>query len=423
MFGNAGLKSLEEKVVKLEVKLGSLENQCFGNEIEGLKKANHELALKLSNLKGKAALIGLAFGALTTLLSIIAIDNTRVALKNIHEYEKFEVARDGAYDVLLETYQNKLADTIDRISLNEPSTEDQARVNKLSEMQRTFSDLGVTSEKFKSLSGLTNALKKMVIENKKEKEASDDLNKGSLPTNSDNFVAARALTLKAMALVLPTRQCSWPEGTKPLVEEALKKDSGVAAAFNLLGMCLTKEAEQLIEKPQGWEKGNQIMQDARMNYHLAYDIKPTTGTKLKLLNNKVWADTVFLHAALGQKKLTESLPRTGYETFDKFFAGSLKDLVVCQDISREQAVYWETEAELYGLRYAYFKEYDHDDTEASKALAKMRESFAKAINLNLYKRLKGEPEVAISDLRTDKLLQPIWYDERILQLIRDRVSS
>lgn len=103
--------------------------------------------------------------------------------------------------------------------------------------------------------------------------------------NKDRFVASRALVLQAMTLIQTNHQCDDPEKTIALVGSAIQKDSGVAAAFNLLGVCVAAESKTLMYKqPEQWQRSGEAIQAALRNNELAYQFKPTQWSRARLLS-------------------------------------------------------------------------------------------------------------------------------------------
>lgn len=116
-----------------------------------------------------------------------------------------------------------------------------------------------------------------------------------------------------MTLIQPNQLCNDPERIKALVSGAIQRDSGVAAAFNLLGVCLAEESRTLMhEQPERWQRSGEAIQAALRNNELAYQFKPTQWSRARLLNNRVWETSQFLPGALAHDRVKESLRRPSH---------------------------------------------------------------------------------------------------------------
>jgi hypothetical protein len=419
-------KTLCEEVKSIKGKLDNLERQSFGQKLDELQKAtrefemaqhgkmeelqksNQKLALRLARLQGIAAVLF----AMLSGVAIYYLDQYHKQVdRNISRVEQIMIVQPEAYELLLGMLQDKFGDILDRISLFAPTEQDRAMVAELDELQQKLRRLGIEkSEKFVALSELVNVLK-LIVNEGKAKEASALLDEKALSVNNDRFIASRALVLQAMTLIQPSQQCDDPERIIALVDSAIKKDSRVAAAFNLLGVCQAEESITLMHKqPEQWQRSGGIFQAALRNNELAYQFKPTQWSKARLLNNRAWVTTEFLFAALAQNKLNESLHWTGYKTINEFIEQSVKDLEECQALDQRHPSYLETLAELYGLECAYYKNPSYEDNrKAEDAYEKMVKALMGAIDKGLLRKMNdlGEAQMYFSK---DNLLAPLFAD-------------
>jgi hypothetical protein len=422
-------KSLCEEVKSLKGRLEGLELQEHGRKIGELQKASrefervhrtaagelqqayHKLAVRLATLQGVAVVL---FAVLSG-VAVYYIDRyqTEAERKRL-AVEQHRQTEEGSHEVLIDFFQDKFGDTLDRISLFAPTEEDRTMVTELDELRQKLSRLVGASEKFGALSELTNALKLIVNEGKGE-EASAQLDKKALAVSRNRFIASRALLLQAMTLIQAAdRVCNDPERIQGLLNGAIQRDSRVTAAFNLLGVCLAEESRALMsERPDEWQRSGELIQAALRNNELAYQFTPTQWSRARLLNNRVWEKSEFLLAALTQNRLNESLPWTGNKTMQEFFSQSVSDIEECQMLDPRQASYMETLAELHGLECAFYRSpYHKDDLKAEEAYEKMRQALTGAINKGLLRKMSG-PGEAERYFNDDSLLAPLFADPEI----------
>src|ERR1044071_868262 len=332
-----------------------------------------------------------------------------LVISYLERSRQVEAVRSDVYEVLISVFQDKLGDTLDRISLIAPDEEDKTTVKKLNDMRKHLSKLNISSAKLDALSQLTQALNLLVNKGKYIEEAgnptdpSDLLEASSLPESEDRFVSSRALLLQAAALFSPDSVCDQPKAIMDLVEEAIRRDASAVAAFNLRGICRAKESENLMADDKWEESANQIHQSLE-DTEFAYQLKPSQGTKIRSLNNKAWNSMQFLKASLDKTQdLTKSLQQVGeYESMDDFFEKSLKDLIKCQTQSHENPLYFETEAELHAFECIYYK----------KACEKILSVLEVALNKGLL-RVRGKNntmEEAGKYFKGDIFLKPFLFD-------------
>lgn len=433
-------KSLCEEVRSLRGKLYDLEGHGYGQKIEELQRANreleqeqrgtteqlqresHNLAVRLGVLQGMASVLLAVAGG----VAVYYVDRYHTEVTQVRQTNTVQAE---GYEVLVDQLQVKFGDTLDRISLFAPTGEDKVMVTELDEMRQRLGRLNVASERFDSLSELINALK-LIVNEGKGKEASAQLDKKALTVSKDRFVASRALVLQAITLIQTSQLCKDPEGIKALISGAIQRDSGVAAAFNLMGVCLVEESKTLMSKqPERWRASGELMQAALRNNELAYQLKPTPWSRARLLNNRVWGISEFLMAALAQGRLNESLGWTGYASMDELLEQSIKDLEECQMLEQEQPAYLETLTELHGLECAFYRSPSHkDERKAEEALEKMIKALTGAINKGLLRKM-SETNEAERYFSEDSLLAPLFanpanphtLDSRIKALIEQRV--
>jgi hypothetical protein len=434
-------KSLYEEVKSLKVKLDDLERQEYGQKIEALQRSNHVLKrahqVKTEELQKANHKLAVRLGMLQGIAAVLVAVSSGVAVHYINQYQtevdrnneivaqqpQVEVMQVEAYEVLIGMLQDKLGDTLDRISLFAPREEDKTMVMEVDELRQRLGRRDIESEKFDALSELINALK-LIVNEGKGKEASALLDKKALTINKDRFVASRALVLQAMTLIQVNRQCDDPERTIGLVERAIQKDSGGIAAFNLLGVCLAEESRALMYKqPEYWQRSGETIHAALRNSEFAYQFKPTQWSRARFLNNKVWETSEYLLAALTQNKLNESLPWTGYKTLDEFFDQSVKDMEECQLLDPRQSSYLETLAELHGLECAFYRSpYHKDGRKAEEAYKKMIQALTGAINKGLLRKI-NEPDEAEKYFSGDDLLAPLFADPENPRTLEPRIKA
>lgn len=438
MFGD---KNLKGEVKVLTGRLEALEQQDLSKKIERLKhelerghrdtieelrKSNHSLALKLNRLQ--------------TIAAVLFVMLSGIAVYYIDQYHKSLENRPEVHEVLIDVFQNRLGDTLDRISLLDPSDEDKAMVNEVDEMQdhlKTY--IGDKNRKFTALSTLTRALK-LIVNERNAPEASALLNKDMLPTNSNRFIASRALLLQAAARFQPSSFCRETEPILDLVNKAIQMDRGVVAAFNLRGICQSQESETLLKMPNQWEAGVKKIHAALLDNKLAYEFKPSQWAKTRFLNNKVWNSMNVISAVvpLSRENLDEVLLRIGesygeYKSAEDFFFKSLKEIEECHSLSYGQPTYHETEAELHALECSYYRDQKYrDDSKAAAAHEKMINALKIAISKDLLKKKNlSDAGKAARYFQADGLLRPLFADPKdhrtidpeIKDLIEERTLS
>jgi hypothetical protein len=398
----SGDKNLKDEVKALK---GSLEK---------LEQANIKLAVKLGWLEGIAAVLlvllgGLALFYIDLYRKSIDVDQFRRDIdlnnRNIEQYRQFEAVRSDVYEVLIDIFQNKLGDAIDRISLFAPSKEDTKTIDKVNKMQEQLSKMNISSVKFNKLSMLTKALNQLVIEGKAQ-EASTQVGSQLLPSSDDDFVASRALLLQAAAN-FSDGLCHDPKNTLDLISQAFTHDSSVVAAFNLKGVCLAQQSENLIEANNWKESIEKIRASLRYN-ELAYYFKPSQWSRRRFLNNKVWNSMQFLKAAVRLSKVEDALKELkGYKDMEDFFDKSLENIDECYLLSNDLSKYLETESELHALQYIYYINKGDDKANAAKDL--MIEKLKAAINNGLLKaRNLSNLKEAKEYFNKDPLLTPLF---------------
>jgi hypothetical protein len=424
MLTRKNLDVLKDDVQALGDRLGTLERQETVGQIKQLQDAQRDLTLKVSELTGATRVINLAFTVMAIVFAVLGA----LSGYSFLQYRQFEAVREGADDILVSSFEHKLADTIDRVSFIDPSDEQEYKLLELTGMQEQLRKADISSPRFQSRSDLTDAVR-LIIDYKKDEAMAKLGDIKSRTTNVDPFVEARVLTLEAMVLVRPERSCQNPD-VETKVGKALDKDSGVGAAYNILGICLTEKANQIIRAKPGPDRaeaaktlrdGLNVLRDGLSYYELAYALKPTNLNKARLLNNKVSAYLTFLEAGLKRGVFEEILPATEYRDFPTFVNDSLRDVALSQRLMPKQAAYWETEAELYGLVNVYH-ESKNDSGAAGDALAKAKQTFKEALDRGLLRKMANFDE-AMNYLRADTLLEKVWSDRDIQESIKKAVAA
>lgn len=410
---NKSLDSFREQLAMIEGKLKAMELQEPSTQIEGLQKSYAELAGKMSEIKGSINVVGIVFGVIAFIFTVLGI----IGGHNIIKFQKYEAARTNASDILVVLFQDKIADAIDRVSFFDPIDKQQSRkIEEVTEMQKQLTDFGVTSVRFQVRSELAETIK-LVVGDKREEALSKLRGLSKKTEATDPFVFARASTLEAILNV----RANYPKcnsTTKKLLEDAINKDSEVAAAFNILGVCLTNEAQGLLasKSEEEWLKGSETMQRAIGYYDLSFSLNPTSWALSKFLNNKVWGNAVFLEAALNKDYVIKRyLNSSGYSDMDHFLTESLKHLSLCKLLVPNEGIWWETEAELWGLQYLYFKN-RNDESGKAQALKNQREQFKYAIVEKCLFCLRNKDE-ALSHFTSDTLLRNLHADKEIIELL------
>ena len=417
------LEAVQAEVKTLGDKLDAFEREVTDSRVEKLQQAQDALTVKVSELAGGAKAINLVLSVIAIVFALLSV----MSGYNIYQYGQFEAIRGEAYEVLVASFEDKLADTIDRISFIDPTNEQVYKFAELSRMQKHLQRTGVVSARFQARSDLTDAVELLIIYNKPD-EALSKLRSIKLQTTStDRFVEARVLTLEALILVRPNRKCDNPDAAIQ-VEDALDKDGGVGAAYNIKGLCLTDEAQKTARDAKSeddFKNGAALLQKGMSYYDLAYTLKPTDLTMARRLNNKVSAYLFFFNEVFNGKvkvDVDRVLDDTSYHDFKAFVRESLRELELSQQLIPEQSAYWETEAELHFLEHMYYTSKSQPE-EADKALKKEREKFKEAIKKGLYRKMASFDD-AINDLKkNDPLLNNLAGDAEILDLIKATVGG
>ena len=409
--------SLKPELNLVEERIQSSELQALSSRVEKLQTSHNDLAAKLSELKGGIKVVGLLFAVISLIFAVLS----GLAGYNIYKYQKFEAVRSQELEFFVDLFQKALGETIDRVSFVNPVDKQSYRVKELIDIQERIKNQGVSSDRLSARSDLADAT--ILVIEQKNQEASIKLDMIRKRTvHSDPFVYARALTLQAVMLVRPTRDCTNPE-VKKLVTDAVKQDNELASAYNILGLCLTDEAVQMAKSPseENWLSAARTMQDGLKYYDLSFALKPTAWALSKSLNNKVWGNLVFFESALGNDlRVKQILAMTNYGDFDHFVTDSLAQLKLSKTLSPNQAVWWETEAELQGLRNAYYQ--DTDKSIAEAALVAMKKEYRDAIGNGLFAD-KRDANEALEYFKSDTLLRKIHHDPEILELIKKSAGA
>ena len=409
--------SLKPELNLVEERIQSWELQALSSRVEKLQTSHKDLAAKLSELKGGITVVGLVFAVISLIFAVLS----GLAGYNIYKYQKFEAVRSGELEFFVDQFQKALEESIDRVSFVNPVDKQNYRVKELTDIQKRVNDLGFTSDRLTDRSNLADATISVIEQKNQEASLKLEIIK-KRTVYTDPFVYSRALTLQAVMLVRPTRDCTNP-AIKPLVVEAVERDNELASAYNILGLCLTYEAVQMAKSPseENWVSAARTMQDGLKFYDLSFALKPTAWALSKSLNNKVWGNLVFFESALGNDiRMKQILAMTNYRDFDHFVVDSLAQLKLCKTLSPNQAVWWETEAELQGLQSLYFKGKDKDLEEA--AVVATKKEYRVAISNGLFAD-KRDPQEALEYFKSDTLLRKIHHDPEILELIKKSAGA
>lgn len=435
MFGN---KPLKDEVNTLRSKLETLEHSEFGKKLEKLQKSNHKSkkarkGLRKANLRlaeKLSKLMGIAIAVLA-MSSGITISYIILYYKKIGE---MRVNQPAVHEFLVDAFQNRLGDTIDRISLLAPGEEDQTMLKDVSDMRDQLSKICPPGGRCEELSKLTISLIMLVNEGKPQ-EASDQINKDMLPSSKNRFVESRAKLLQAAASFHPDGLCHNPDSTLSSLDEVIKIDSGLVAAINLEGVCLAQKAADSMKEGKLAESIKKI-HAARRDNEFAFQFKPSRWSKVRFFNNKVWGRMIFLLYAvpLNKDALNKALQELEeYKDMEDFFNKSLKDIQECYSLSKDQATYLETEAEVHALEYTYYTsnsyqpdENDNDkhDEKAKAAKQAMIESLIQAMDKNLLKLRKlSSLKEAEEYFRKDVLLKPVLFGSSDKDPLNDQIEA
>lgn len=424
MFTRKNIDLLQDDLRMLGDRLGTLERQETGGQIKQLQDAHRDLALKVTELTGATRVVNIAFTVMAIVFAVLGA----LSGYSFLQYGQFQAVRGEADDVLVSSFEAKLADIIDRVSFIAPSDEQVYKLGELTSMQEQLRKANISGTKFQSRSDLSDAVGLVI--NYKQDEALSKLGNIKLrTTNVDPFVEARVLTLEAMLLARPQRSCENSE-VETKVTTALAKDGGVGAAYNILGICLTEKASRLVnaQLEQNPEKNAEALYDALKNLHaglnyyeLAYALKPTNLTKSRSLNNKVSAYLTFLRAALDRALFEDMLRASEYRDFTTFVSDARRDVGLAQRLLPTQAAYWETEAELYGLVNAYYAK-KGDSRAAADAFAVSKAKFRYAVDRGLFSGYRNLEE-AMAYFKSDTLLEALWEDREVADSIKKAVPS
>jgi hypothetical protein len=419
MPNNKGLESLKAELNTVEQRLRELEHQKVAEQTDSLKKSHEDLAAKVNELKGSVGNVGLVFSGVSLVLALVAF----VGIFDVLKYRNVEDARANAHAVLTVLFEDKLASTIDRVSfVDRKDDRHEYKIEQLIEMRDQLRSLGVTGDKFEARSELAWAVK--LVADDKPDEALGKLEQVRKKTEStDRFVNARAYTMQAMIRVRKNYPKCDPS-LKDMAERAIKKDNEVAAAFNILGLCSTVEAENHLSLKEGAvptddavRKGTRAMRDAQNYNELSFTLNPTAWAKSRYLNNRVWESAKFILAALGNDDLIgKYLSGIGYGNIEEYFKDSFDQLDFCELISPRQTTWWETRAELYGLQNAYY-EGKYEVELARDALENQRGQ----VLLMIGKRHFSDryTDEALRSFQENPFLRKLRGDPEILRLIKE----
>jgi hypothetical protein len=106
---------------------------------------------------------------------------------------------------------------------------------------------------------------------------------------------------------------------------------------------------------------------------------------------------------------------------DDFFDNSIEKLLLCKQLSSKQSAFWETEAELQGVKNLYYINRDKK-TLADDALDKAKQQYKKAIGKSLFTKQPSVAE-ALGYFKDDTPLRNLWNDDEINQLIVNSVHK
>lgn len=410
--------ALKPEVNLVEERIQSSEFQTLSAQVEKLQTSHTDLAARLSELKGGITVVSLVFGAISLFFVVLS----GLAGYNIYKYQTFEAIRAEESEFFVDLFQKTLEETIDRVPFVNSGEERSYRINELTDIQTRINGLGLTSSRLINRSNLAEAT--ILVLEQKDQEASLKLEVLKKRTeHSDPFVHSRALTLQAVILVRPKRDCSKPR-IKQLVTEAVKEDNELASAYNIWGLCLTNEAVQMAKSAseEDWVSAVNTLREGVKFYDLSFDLKPTAWSLSKSVNNKIWAYMVFFQTALGNdSRMKQILAMTNHRDFEHFVDDSLAQLKLCKTLSHNQAVWWETEAELHGLRNAHY-EGQNNMILAEAALVTGKKEYRIAISNGLFAD-KRDVNEALEYFRDDSLLGKIRDDPEILELIRKAAGA
>ena len=413
--------ALKAELTALEDRLTTLERMKLPQTLGKLEESRDTLVRRLDELSG----IGKAAALVVAVLIAITGINTV-------NYNKYEAVKKEAFEVLIDLFENRIGDTVDRISFLDPSEEQTYRIMAMTSTQKLLRDMEISNTKFELRSRLADVIR-VVIESGKEGVAKEQLSSLAIDAAEDRYVLARVLTLQAMMRIRANpqrRDCD--DETQSLAKKALSKDPGVGAAYNIVGVCLTNRAAVSIQNGSSLRDSARELQEGIGYYDLASALKPTDWTWSRNFNNKVSAAEQFLVATLGPNRsdsaqMDTALAATYYQTFDNFVSTSLREVGLSQQLGPSHPGHIETEAELHGLRWLYYSG-KHDSKAAGDAYTAEKEKFQKAVKAGLYAKqtnyqaiiegICGDPK---TNKQPDPLLSNMCGDREVLAWIRDAV--
>jgi tetratricopeptide (TPR) repeat protein len=398
------LTQIRERLIALEEE-GQLQKQ-----IDKLQVSNENITGKLNKLEGITAVIGLVFAVLSGLAGY-----------KIYQYDLVQTS----HEPLIQLFENEIGGTIDRVSFLDPIDKQQTyRIEKLKGMRVQLESLGLKDEKFMFRAGLVDAIA-AVIANDTQKANAKLVELAQQSTGKDSFIEARAYTLRAINLIrdTPGRTCANPE-VRTLAADAIKIDSQVASAYNILGLCFTNDAISKVESTLEADliESGSHMQKAIQYYDFSYSLNPTNWGRSKSLNNKVWGSSTFFLNALGNDVLVNRfLTISNYRNMEEFLAASINQMEFCKELSPNHSAWWETQAEVLGLQYTYLMKIDKKK-EAEETAKLEKEQYREAIRKGLFKNVPLNK--AMKGFTSDKLLsEKLRGDEEIIKFIREASVS
>ncbi len=302
-------------------------------------------------------------------------------------------------------FREQLRDAIDLVSLLAPDDLDRETISALNKLQketeRNLTWSCAWGHEWDELTKLTKALT-TIVNDRKIKDAVRQIDDDGLSKSPDRFIRARALLLKA-ADPISEGVCFDPKDTLLLLNQAIETDPRIVAAFNLRGVCLAEQSMRLLVSGEPnmspadtWTNGVERIRGSLFDNLAAFQTKSSPkGAQIRFLNNRTWNSTQFLLGAmlLGDEKLKEGLrvigdlQRSGnFESMKSFFDGALSDIKRCQELSPEQAKFYESEADLYAFEVSYYSHPRYKDIDqAQSAKSKMYEALEKAFSKGLLK--------------------------------------
>lgn len=388
----------------------------LSTRMDQLRDSHNDLANQVSELKGSAMVIGLVFLAISIVFAVLS----GLAGYKIYVLEEREATLHGYHDQLVDQFQQKLEQIINRLIFVNPADKQHFMLQELAKMMEGLNRFNINSEEFDNRRALAVATMMVIDNNDAEALKALELLK-KRTAHTDPFVFARASALHAILLVRPTRTCENP-AIKPLLEEAVKRDPGLAAAYNLLGLCLTEEAVAIAksQSDEDWPNALKAIQEAFVYYDLSFALQPSPWARSKSLNNKVWSTLVLFESVLeNENRIAQFLALNKHADFEQFANDSLDRLALCSRLSANP-VWSETEAELHGLRSAYYTR-TNQPVAAAAAVVQMKKAYGRAISDGLYSTRRRREE-AIDYFKSDTLLKTLHNDREILQAIEKSVT-